>query len=142
MERPTRPKPKGESSSGPAMTFVGQARLPQSCNCTGSGVVCVALEVDPASGQVVGLGSQGMLPCCGLLLQEVLPGHNLDRGLEEALQEMQRRFVGPPQKAVCSAIANAHEAFLRSCRQGEAGQSHQGIAFPGASSHRNGSTQP
>jgi hypothetical protein len=116
MERPTRPKPKGKGSSSPAMTFVGQARLPQSCNCTGSGVVCVALEVDPASGQVVGLGSQGILPCCGLLLQEVLPGHNLDRGLEEALQEMQRRFVGPPQKAVCTAIANAYEAFLRTCR--------------------------
>ena len=141
MERPTRPKPIGEGPSSPTMTFVGQARLPQSCTCTGSGVVCVALEVDPASGQVVGLGSQGILPCCSLLLQGVLPGHNLDRGLEEALQEMQRRFVGPPQKAVCTAIANAYEAFLRSCRQGEAAPSHQGIAFPGTSSHRNGCTR-
>lgn len=123
------------------MTFVGQARLPQSCTCTGSGAVCVALEVDPASGQVVGLGSQGIMPCCGPLLQEVLLDRNLDRGLEEALQELQRRFVGPPQKAVCTAIANAYEAFLRSCRQGETAPSHQGVTVRGASAHRNGCTE-
>ncbi len=116
MERPTSRTVKSQDSLTPTMTFVGQARLPQSCVCAGSGIVCVALEVDPASGEVMALESQGIMRSCEHLAQAVLLGYGLDRGIDGALQEIQQRLVAPPQKAVCTAIANAYEAFLRSCR--------------------------
>lgn len=134
MERPISRKPRAEGSSLPTMTFVGHARLPQSLTSTGSGVVCVELEVDPASGEVVGLGSQAIMPRCELLLREVLLGYNLDRGLDDALRAIQGRYVGPPQKAVCTAVAIAYEAFLRSCRHEVEASSHLGPAFPHPSS--------
>jgi hypothetical protein len=90
----------------------------------GSNAICVELEVDPLSGEIVGLGSAGTMRRCALLLREVLLGYDLDRGLEGALHEIQSRYVGPPQKAVCSAVASAYEAFLRTCRRGEATLTH------------------
>jgi hypothetical protein len=125
MERPNSSRSlRSRDSSIPTMIFVGQARLPQSLASMGSNAICVELEVHPLSGEIVGLGSAGTMRRCTLLLRDVLLGYDLDRGLEDALHEIQSRYVGPPQKAVCSAVASAYDAFLRTCRRGEATAAH------------------
>jgi hypothetical protein len=133
MERPNSSrKPRSPDSLIPTITFVGQARLPQSLASMGSNAVCVELEVDPLSGEIVGVASAGTMRRCALLLREILLGYDLDRGPEDALREIQSRYVGPPQKAVCSAVASAYEAFLRTCRQGEATATHADRALRSA----------
>lgn len=120
MERPAFRERNAERSSVPTMTFVGHARLPQSLARTDPGVVCIELEVDPASAEVVGMASQAVMPRGELLLREVLLGYDLGRGVDDALREIQRRYIGAPQKAICSAIASAYEAYLRSRGEGAA----------------------
>jgi hypothetical protein len=118
------------------MTFVGHARLPHSLASTDPGVVCVELEVDPTSAEVVGLGTQAVMPRGELLLREVLLGYDLNRGVEDALREIQRRYVGAPQKAICTAVASAYEAFLRSCREETAASHHRDPALVDARPQR------
>jgi len=142
MERPAFRERNGKGPSSPTMTFVGHARLPHSLACTNPGVVCVELEVDPASAEVVGLGSQAVMPRGKLLLREVLLGYNLDRGVEDALHEIQSRYIGAPQKAICTAVASAYEGFLRSCRECTAASHSRAPAFVDARPQRDVRSSP
>ncbi|MBI1885054.1 MAG: DUF3870 domain-containing protein [Chloroflexi bacterium] len=96
------------------VVFVGHARLPQSlAPRDASPVVTVELEVNVASGQVVAVGTKA-IPGLGVrLVQSVLTGRNINDGAAEPADEVRRRYVCPTQKAVCTAIVNAYEAYHR-----------------------------
>jgi hypothetical protein len=113
---------KNTSTSGETredtMIFVGHARLPQSFSPLGaSATVLVEMEVVPTSGLVVEIATSGFITRAEALLSHILVGRSLQEGLSAAILEFQRRYVGAPQKAICTAVANAYEAYQRYMRQ-------------------------
>jgi len=103
---------------GATAIFVGHGRLPQSIGLIGSStVVSVEIEVDLDTHKIVHVDSSGLLPRAGALLQELLQDGDLDGRIDTVLENLQRRYVGPCQRAMCSAVANAYEAYLRYGRQ-------------------------
>ena len=99
--------------------FVGHARLPQSlAPRDSSSVVSVELEAEVASGSILGTSVKGVLPLGSRLLDEVLAGRRIGDGPQEAVEEIRQRYVCPSQKALCTAVANAYEAYYRYRQQG------------------------
>ncbi len=94
--------------------FVGHARLPQSLAPRDSpSVVSVELEAEVASGTILGTSVKGVLPLGTRLLDDVLAGRSIGDGPHEAVEEIRQRYVCPSQKALCTAVANAYEAYYR-----------------------------
>jgi hypothetical protein len=99
--------------------FVGHARLPQSlAPRDSSSVVSVELEADIVSGAILSTSVKGVLPLGTRLLGEVLTGRDISDGPHEAIEEVRQRYVCPSQKALCTAVANAYEAYYRYRQQG------------------------
>ncbi len=99
--------------------FVGHARLPQSlAPRDSSSVVSVEVEAEVASGTILGTSVKGVLPLGTRLLAEVLAGRRIGDGPQEAVEEIRHRYVCPSQKALCTAVANAYEAYYRYHQQG------------------------
>jgi hypothetical protein len=96
------------------VVFVGHARLPQSLAPRDSSpVVCVELETDSGSGEIVCVGSKA-IPDLGMkLLTSVLVGHNINESPAQLVEEIRRRYICPSQKAVSTAVLNAFEAYYR-----------------------------
>lgn len=94
--------------------FAGHARLPQSlAPRDASAVVSVELEVDVASGAILGMAATAVPQLGSKLLANVLLGRSISDGSFQAVAEIRRRYICPSQKAVCTAIANAFEAYQR-----------------------------
>jgi len=99
--------------------FVGHARLPQSlAPRDSSAVVSVELEAEIASGTILGTSVKGILPLGTRLLDEALAGRRISDGPQEAIEEIRQRYMCPSQKALCTAVANAYEAYHRYLQQG------------------------
>jgi hypothetical protein len=98
--------------------FVGHARLPQTLSSAGaSGVVLVEVEVALSTGMVVGVTVGGFATRAEALLSRIMVGKSLKEGVEWVLREFQHHYVGAPQKAVCTAVASAYDAYQRHVRQ-------------------------
>jgi hypothetical protein len=76
------------------------------------------MEVDTVEGLVLGITVAGFATKAGDLLADVLIGQRL-RGDDfvASVQEFQRRYIGAPQKAICTAVMNAFESYQRYLRQ-------------------------
>jgi hypothetical protein len=106
-----RVSPRGVETT---VVFVGHARLPQSLAWRDSfSVVSVEVEAEVASGTILGGSVRGVLPLGTRLLDEVLAGRRIADGPQEAVEEIRQRYVCPSQKALCTAVANAYEAYYR-----------------------------
>lgn len=106
-------------STEKTIIFVGHARLPQSlAPRDSSSVVSVEVETDMASGTILGTSVKGALPLGARLLEEMLAGRNIKDGPQDAVDEVRRRYVCPSHKALCTAVANAYEAYNRYQQQG------------------------
>jgi len=98
--------------------FVGHARLPQSLAPVGaSPVVSVEIEVDMRRRQAVEVATRGVLPRAEALLRDILLEGDLDTSVRILLDALQKRYVGTPQRAIMTAVANAYEAYVRFCQQ-------------------------
>ncbi|MFQ6020106.1 MAG: DUF3870 domain-containing protein [Dehalococcoidia bacterium] len=94
--------------------FVGHARLPQSLIPRDSSpVVSVELEVDVTSGDILGIAAKAVPELGSRLLASLLVGGNINNGPTTAVEEIHRRYICPSQKALCTAVANAFEAYQR-----------------------------
>jgi hypothetical protein len=99
--------------------FVGHARLPQSlAPRDSSSVISVELETEMSSGAVIGVSVRGALPLGTRLVEEMLAGRNIQDDPLDAINAVRRRYVCPSHKALCTAPANAYEAFRRYREQG------------------------
>jgi len=97
-----------------SVIFVGHARLPQSLALRDSSpVVCVELETDTASGEIMGVGSKAIPDLGQKLIATVLMGHNINENPTAFVEEIRRRYICPSQKAVSTAVLNAFEAYQR-----------------------------
>lgn len=96
---------------------VGYARLPQSLSPLGASIILVEMEVDVVEERVVGITLGGFPTKASDLLSDILVGRRLRDDLNGTLQEFQRRYVGAPQKAICTAVMNAYESYERYLRQ-------------------------
>jgi len=98
--------------------FVGHARLPQSLAPAGTPpVVSVEIEVDMRRRQAVEVATRGILPRAEVLLRDILLEGDLDTSVRILLDALQKRYVGTPQRAIMTAVANAYEAYVRFCQQ-------------------------
>jgi len=98
--------------------FVGHARLPQSLAPVGaSPVVSVEIEVDIRRRQAVEVATRGILERADALIRDILLENDLDTGVRILLDALQKRYLGAPQRAISTAIANAYEAYVRFCQQ-------------------------
>ena len=96
------------------VVFVGHARLPQSlAPRDAAAVISIELETDVASGAIVSASVRGVLPLGARLMEEMLAGHNINDGPQGPVEELHRRYVCPSHKAMCTALANAYEAYQR-----------------------------
>jgi hypothetical protein len=111
--RDARPEKVGPDS----IIVVGHARLPQSLSPIDSSVILVELEVQREDGLIIDLYVSGSLPGAARLLASLLVGQNIDRDFGGALHNFQRRYVGPPQKAIATALSSAQESYQRYLRQ-------------------------
>lgn len=103
-----------EGAAVPTVIFVGHARLPQSLAPRDSSpVVSVELEVNIVSGDIVSISAKAVPELAGKLLASVLVGRSINDGPLKAMEEIRRRYICPSQKAVCTAVANAFEAYQR-----------------------------
>ncbi len=101
-----------------SVVFVGHARLPQSlAPRDSSSVVSVEVEAEMSGGAITAVSVKGALPLGAKLLEEVLAGRNIQDGPGDAINEVRRRYVCPSHKALCTAVANAYEAYQRYCQQ-------------------------
>jgi hypothetical protein len=123
MQMRTRSSTREASSSAreteKTVIFVGHARLPQSlAPRDSSSVISVEVEAEMSSGAITGISVRGALPLGAKLLEEVLAGRNIQDGPGDVINEVRRRYVCPSHKALCTAVANAYEAYQRYCQQG------------------------
>jgi hypothetical protein len=66
---------------------------------------------------VVGVTVGGFATRAEALLSRIMVGKSLKEGVEWVLREFQHHYVGAPQKAVCTAVASAYDAYQRHVRQ-------------------------
>jgi hypothetical protein len=97
--------------------LVGHARLPQSLSSVDTSVILVELEVESVGDLIVDLEISGALPTAARLLTSLLVGKSMEGDFGSALQEFQRRYVGPPQRAIATALNGARESYHRYVRQ-------------------------
>jgi hypothetical protein len=83
--------------------------------------VTAELEVDTASGEVVGIATSGLSPMAESLVCSLLSQRKLEEDLPQALEEFKRRYLGIPQKAICSALLNAYDTYKRDNRRNAGG---------------------
>ena len=117
MQDASAPLPSDGHKTG-AVIFVGHARLPQSIGLIDcSSVVSVEIEVDLATREVLHVDAKGVLPMAEALLRDLLQGGDLDGRVDTVIEQFQHRYVGPCQRAMCSAVTSAYDAYLRYCRK-------------------------
>jgi len=103
-----------EGKTVQTVIFVGHAPLPQSlAPRDASPVVSLELEVNIANGRILGLAAKAVPELGSKLLASLLVGHNINDGPLPVMEEIRRRYICPSQKAVCTAVANAFEAYHR-----------------------------
>jgi len=73
----------------------------------------VELETDIGSGVIAAASVRGVLPAGTRLMEEVLAGCNINDGPHGPTEEVRRRYVCPSHKAMCTALANAFDAYQR-----------------------------
>ncbi len=122
-----------ETNDQSRFVFVGHARLPQSLALREAPALLVELEVEGEDSLVAAVEVSSPLPAANRLLARLLLGRSLRTDYEEALVEFQRQYLGPPQKAICTALNSAYELYQRHLRR-----SHVEPFFPDrlASEHR------
>jgi len=99
------------------VVLVGHARLPQSLSSIDAPVILVELEVERETGLILDLDISGALPAARRLLVSLLVGKDIGSAVGPALRDFKRRYVGPPQKAISTALSAAHESYERHSRQ-------------------------
>jgi hypothetical protein len=109
---------------------VGHARLPQSLSPVEASVILVELEIQREDGLITDLYVSGSLPGAARLLTGLLAGKSIDRDFGAALHDFQRRYVGPPQKAIATALSSAHESYQCYLRQSGLGAYFSSRARP------------
>ncbi len=109
---------KREGNNRPSLVFVGHARLPQSLAPGDAPIVLVELEVEGKDGLVTAVEVSSPLPAANRLLTRLLLGRSLETDYEDAVGEFQRQYLGPPQRAICTALNNACELYRRHLRRG------------------------
>ncbi|MGA2286470.1 MAG: DUF3870 domain-containing protein [Dehalococcoidia bacterium] len=101
----------GGINNEPRLIFVGHARLPQSLAPGDAPIVLVELEIEGEDALVTAVEVSSPLPAANRLLTRLLLGRSLQTGYDDAVGEFQRQYMGPPQKAICTALNNAYDLY-------------------------------
>ena len=95
----------------------GSARLPE--NITAKhvfGYITIELEIDPVDDTVVDF-SCALLPFLGeKILHNALLGNKVDEAIEDAVIQLDRRFLSATKRAVIAALEDAHRWYKKSLK--------------------------
>ena len=95
--------------------IAGSARLPE--NITAKhvfGYITIELEVDPVDLTIVDVSST-LLPFLGeKLLHNALLGNKFEEGIQEAIEQLDRRFFSVTKRAVITALEDVFRWYKRS----------------------------
>ncbi|MDI6857745.1 MAG: DUF3870 domain-containing protein [Dehalococcoidia bacterium] len=99
---------------GLTLIFFGYARLPQALSPVGSaGVVAVEIEIGEDDHRVLGVIVNGLPTRAGRVLRDLLRNRRLDDELPRVIEQLPHRYIGLPQKALCTALPNVYDAYKR-----------------------------
>ena len=94
------------------LIFCGNSRLPE--NVTAKhvfGFFSVELEVDPVDFKIID-ASCTLLPSLGeKVLLNALVGHEIEEGIENAVNEIEGRFFSTTKRAIIAAIEDAYKRY-------------------------------
>jgi hypothetical protein len=96
------------------LIFVGHARLPE--NITAKHVFDVfglEIEVDPRNNTIVDASCTAIPTLGEKFVLDLLVGHNLEDGIDDIIGRIERRYFGPAQRAIISALINAYERYQK-----------------------------
>lgn len=100
------------------LVFSGVARLPENASAKHVyGCFTIEIEVDPKDHKIVDASST-MLPALGeKILLNALIGNNMDKGIKETVDEIERRFFSNMTRAVIAALEDAYKWYHRYLRE-------------------------
>lgn len=97
------------------IVIAGFARLPE--NITAKhvfGYITIELEIDPVDDTIVDV-SCTLLPFLGdKILHNALLGNKVDEAIEDAIMQLDRRFLSVTKRAVIAALEDAYRWYKKS----------------------------
>lgn len=92
----------------------GTARLPE--NITAKhvfGYFTIELEIDPVDSKIVDI-SCTLLPFLGeKILSNALLGNEVEEGIKNAIEQLERRFFGVTKRAIIAALEDAYRWYKK-----------------------------
>lgn len=107
-------KGKGYKLRPDTIVIAGSARLPE--NITAKhvfGYFAIELEIDPVDSKIVDV-SCTVLPSLGeKILSTALLGNKIEEGIENAIQQLEKRFFSVTKRAIVAALEDAYRWYKR-----------------------------
>ena len=93
----------------------GSARLPENITARHVfGFFAIELEIDPVDCKIVDV-SCTMLPSLGeKIVQNALLGNEVEEGIKDAIEQLERRFFSVTKRAVIAALEDAYKWYKKS----------------------------
>ena len=96
------------------IVIAGFGRLPQ--NITGknpSSYIAVEFEIEPADSKIVDIYCT-LLPFVEKeILYKACLGNKIGAGIEEAIEQLDKRFFGATKRAIITALGDAHRCYRK-----------------------------
>ena len=128
MRGPEEEKPAKRSTHRHTIIFTGSARLPANAAAAEMlGSLAVELEVDSRDMRILDVACNCMPPLGQKLLINLLVGRELEEGLQEAIEEIPKRYFSVLQRAMIAALKEVQERYkeFQEARRKQAGSPKQ-----------------
>jgi len=92
--------------------LLGTARLPEKIRPKDSvGYLAIYLEIDPVNSQIVDISSN-LVPSLGeKIIHNAVLGHEIKKGIEQAIKQIEMRFYGITKRAVIAALEDVYQSY-------------------------------
>jgi len=94
--------------------LLGTARLPEKIRPKDSvGYLAIYPEIDPVNSEIVDV-STNLMPSLGeKIIHNALLGHEIKKGIQRAIKQIEMRFYGITKRAVIAALEDAYKSYGR-----------------------------
>lgn len=91
----------------------GYARLPDGMAAKNLfGVMGIGFEIDAKTDEIINASCTFVTNMCSDFIQTIFVGHNMNLGLDQQIENFERRYYGLGKKAIVVAIKDAYSQFL------------------------------
>jgi len=90
----------------------GSARLPEKIRPKDSvGYLAIYLEIDPVNSQIVDISSNLVPSLREKIIHNAVLGHEIKKGIEQAIKQIEMRFYGITKRAVIAALEDVYQSY-------------------------------